>query len=117
VENPRPDTRAERSETASQTNSKKTEANQKPNLSEDPTWNGHWEYHTSTTLEKGVYNQPDRIWTAWFKIPFSDFPEKSAPAPGQTWSFNAARIRLGQHLLWSDGASTTDPDSLGTLEF
>jgi hypothetical protein len=55
-------------------------------------------------------------WTAWFRIPFSDFGSKT-PAPGETWRFNAARNRIGQYVLWSDAAHGTDPSALGELVF
>jgi hypothetical protein len=83
---------------------------------EEVSWNGHWEGRVATTLDKGVYNLPARVWTAWFKIPFSDF-QSSPPAPGEVWRFNAARGRGKQYLLWSDAPSATDPESLGTLQF
>ena len=85
-------------------------------LTEDAKWNGHWESSTKISLEKGPYNLPDRIWTAWFKLPLSDF-RATAPATGETWGFNAGRGRNGQYLSWSDARSVTDSEALGKLVF
>jgi len=51
-----------------------------------------------------------RIWTAWFKIPFSDFGAKVL-APGEVWRFNAARNMIGQDMPWSDTPNVTDNKS------
>lgn len=85
-------------------------------MTEDVSWNGKWEFGCATTLEKGVYNLPERVWTAWFKIPFSDF-QSTPPAPGEVWGFNAARNRTNQYMLWNEATSVTDAESLGKLEF
>ena len=76
---------------------------------EDVKWNGHWEF----TVRK---EKQARIWTAWFRIPFSDFGGKP-PAAGETWGFNAARNRSGQYMLWSDAPNVTDINALGKLVF
>ena len=39
------------------------------------------------------YGQADRIWTAWFRIPFADLGG-ATPAAGETWGFNAVRTRI-----------------------
>lgn len=83
---------------------------------EDAKWNGRWEYAFKTSGEKGPYSLPARVWTAWFKIPFSDFQNR-APAAGEVWGFNAARNRIGQYLLWSGAKAATDPDAIGQLVF
>jgi len=85
-------------------------------MAEDAKWNGKWEFAFKTNMKKGVWNQPERIWTAWFKIPFSDFQAK-APAAGEVWGFNAARNRIGQQMLWSDAKSVTDTKTIGELVF
>ncbi len=85
-------------------------------LSEDVKWNGKWQFAFKTNMPKGVWNLPARVWTAWFKIPFSDFGAKP-PAAGETWGFNAGRNRIGQSMLWSDGKAATDPKALGELVF
>jgi hypothetical protein len=58
----------------------------------------------------------ERVWTAWFKIPLSDF-KSTAPTPGEVWGFNASRHRNSQPLIWSDAKSVMDTESLGKLEF
>lgn len=89
---------------------------QRKRMTEDVKWNGQWEFVFKTKVEKGPWTQPSRIWTAWFRIPFSDFGVK-APAAGETWRFNAARNRIGQYMLWSDAPCVTDTKSLGELIF
>jgi hypothetical protein len=88
----------------------------KNRMTEDVKWNGKWDFAFSTSLVKGPYTLPGRIWTAWFRVPFSDFGAK-APAAGETWGFNAARNRIGQHMLWSDGQGATATNALGELIF
>jgi hypothetical protein len=83
---------------------------------EDVKWNGTWESAVTASGEKGPWSLPGRVWTAWFKIPFSDFAAQ-APNAGETWGFNAARDRSGQYLLWSDGKAATDAKALGQLVF
>jgi hypothetical protein len=85
-------------------------------MSEDAKWNGQWEFSFKTSMEKGVYNLPERVWTAWFRIPLSDFGAKS-PVAGEVWGFNAARNRTGQYMLWSDAKAVTDIEALGKLVF
>ena len=79
---------------------------------EDVKWNGKWEVTIRTTGIKGPWNLGERIWTAWFRIPFTDFGGR-APAAGEVWRFNAARNRY----LWSDGPGVTDSKTLGELVF
>ena len=81
-------------------------------MTEDVKWNGKWEFAVSISGTKGPYTLGARIWTAWFRVPFSDFGGK-APAAGEVWHFNAARNRY----LWSDGPSVTDSKTLGELVF
>ena len=81
-------------------------------MTEDVKWNGKWEFAVKTSGTKGPYSLGARIWTAWFRVPFSDFGGK-APAAGEVWHFNAARDRY----LWSDGPSVTDSKTLGELVF
>jgi hypothetical protein len=85
-------------------------------MTEDVSWNGKWKFAFKTNMPKSVWNQPARVWTACFKIPFSDFQAK-APAAGEAWGFNAARNRIGQYMLWSDGKGVTDTEALGKLVF
>ncbi len=85
-------------------------------MAEDVKWNGKWEFGVRTSGTKGPYSLPARIWTAWFKIPFSDLGVK-APATGEAWGFNAARNRIGQYLLWKDAPGVTDTKALGELIF
>lgn len=85
-------------------------------MAEDVKWNGKWEFAFRTNMEKGLWNQPERIWTAWFRIPFSDFGAK-APAAGEVWGFNAARNRIGRYMLWSDAHDVTDVKAFGELIF
>ncbi|MFC1454078.1 DUF4838 domain-containing protein [Verrucomicrobiota bacterium] len=87
----------------------------KNRMIEDVKWNGKWDYAFKTNIEKSRWNQAGRIWTAWFKIPFSDFGAK-APAAGEVWGFNAARKRVG-YMLWSDAPCVTDTNALGRLTF
>jgi hypothetical protein len=87
----------------------------KRDLVEDKTWNGTWQYRFSVTGKKGPYSLPDRTWTAWFKIPFTDLG--GAPKPGETWGFNAARGRNGQTLIWLDAPYGAATKGLGKLEF
>jgi len=85
-------------------------------MAEDVKWNGNWEFTFKTNMEKGVWNQPERVWTAWFKIPLSDF-QAGLPAAGEVWRFNAVRNRIGQYMLWSDAKGVTDTKGLGELVF
>jgi len=89
---------------------------QRNRITEDVKWNGTWESALKTSGEKGPWSLPGRIWTAWFKIPFSDFGAK-APAAGENWGFNAARNRSGRYLLWSDAKAATDAKAIGQLVF
>ena len=81
-------------------------------MTEDVKWDGKWEFAVKTSGKKSTYSLPYRVWTAWFRIPFSDFGGK-APAAGETWGFNAARNKL----LWSGGANVTAREALGQLIF
>jgi hypothetical protein len=90
--------------------------NEKKRMTEDIKWNGKWEFAFKVSGKKGPYSLPGRIWTAWFKIPYSEFGEK-APAAGETWGFNAARNRIGQYMLWSDAPSVADTNGLGQITF
>ncbi len=81
-------------------------------MTEDVKWDGKWEFAVKTSGKKSTYSLPYRVWTAWFRIPFSDFGGK-APAAGETWGFNAARNKL----LWSGGANVTAREALGELIF
>jgi hypothetical protein len=85
-------------------------------MTEDVKWNGKWEFAFKTSGVRGPYSLSGRIWTAWLKIPFSDFASK-APAAGEAWGFNAARNRIGQYMLWSDAQGVTDTKGLGELVF
>jgi len=87
----------------------------KRDLVEDKTWNGTWEFRFNVTGKKGPYSLPDRIWTAWFKIPFTDLG--ASPKPGESWGFNAARGRNGQALLWLDAPYGAATKALGKVEF
>jgi len=87
----------------------------KRDLVEDKTWNGTWQFRFSVTGQKGPYSLPDRTWTAWFKIPFTDFG--GAPKPGETWGLNAGRGRNGQSLLWLDAPYGTATKALGKVGF
>jgi hypothetical protein len=89
---------------------------QRSRTTEDVKWNGTWEFASKTSGEKGPWSLTGRTWTAWFKIPFSDFGAQ-APAAGETWGFNAARGRIGQYLLWSDAKTATDAKAIGQLVF
>jgi len=90
----------------------------KNQMTEDVKWNGKWEFAFKASGVKGQYSLPGRIWTAWFKIPFSDLSEKP-PAPGEAWGFNAARnkVEQGRYMLWNDAPSVTDTNALGRLVF
>lgn len=85
-------------------------------MSEDVKWGGRWQFALRTNMPKGPWNRAERVWTAWFKIPFSDLSGQT-PAPGEVWGFNVGRGRANQSMLWSDGPSTTDPKALGQLHF
>lgn len=85
-------------------------------MAEDVKWNGKWEYAFTTNMKKGVWNQAERVWTAWFRIPFADLGSQP-PATGEAWKFNAARNRIGRYMLWSDAKSVTDISGLGELVF
>lgn len=88
---------------------------------EDVAWSGRWEFAFRTTGKKSRYSLSGRIWTAWFKIPFSDLGGE-VPAAGETWGFNAERVRINpgispQHILWRNAPTLTDPQALGALVF
>lgn len=85
-------------------------------MTEDAKWNGKWEFAYKVSGKKGPWSLPGRIWTAWFKIPFSEFGGK-APEAGEAWGFNAARNRIGQYMLWSDATSVAETNSLGQIIF
>ncbi len=92
---------------------------EKTRMSEDKSWNGSWEFAFEVTLEKSRWNLASRVWTAWFRIPFSDFAAE-APLAGQHWGFNVGRVRWdrGQHyMIWKDGKSAMDDEALGKLVF
>lgn len=83
---------------------------------EDRKWNATgWQYRFAVSGKKGPYSLPDRTWTAWFKIPFSDID--GAPKPAETWGFNAGRGRNGQTLLWLDAPYGAPTKALGKLVF
>lgn len=84
--------------------------------SEDKGWNGDWQFRFSVTGEKGPYSLANRIWTGWFKIPFHTLGAK-APVSGDVWSFNAARQRNGQSIIWCDGPSAKVTTTFGSLRF
>lgn len=88
----------------------------KRDLVEDKSWNGKWEYRFAVTGVKGPYSLPTRVWTALFKIPFTDLAP-AAPKPGEIWNLNAARTRNGQSLLWLDAPYGASIKALGKLEF
>lgn len=83
---------------------------------EDKSWNGTWEFEYTVNEPQGQWNLPRRVWTAWFKIPFSEFGGK-APAAGDVWRFNAARNRVDEYLLWKSAPKATDSNELGELMF
>ena len=90
-------------------------------LTEDTTWSGRWEFAFKTTGKKSQYGLADRVWTAWFRIPYAAL-DVAAPAPGATWRFNVDRVRINpgiapQHILWRNAPSITNPQTLGTLAF
>ena len=85
-------------------------------MTEDVKWNGKWVLTVRTSLEKGPWSLPARVWRARFRIPFADFGAKT-PLAGEAWGFNVARNRIGQYMLWSDGRGVTDTKALGTLIF
>ena len=87
----------------------------KRDLVEDKKWNGTWQYRFAVSGKKGPYSLPDRIWTAWFKIPFADLG--SNPKPGEAWSFNAARGRNGQSVIWLDAPYGAASKALGKVMF
>jgi len=91
-------------------------SDKKNRMTEDVKWNGTWKFAFKINMEKGRWNQPARIWTAWFSIPFSDFGTK-IPVAGEVWHLNAARNRIGQYMLWSDGQGVTDTKAFGELVF
>jgi hypothetical protein len=84
--------------------------------SEDKSWNGEWQFRFAVSGEKGQYTLPTRVWTGWFKIPFRTLGA-GTPKPGETWSFNIARQRSGQSIIWCDGPSAKVTTKFGTLEF
>ena len=75
----------------------------KRDLVEDKTWNGTWQFRFSVTGQKGPYSLPDRSWTAWFKIPFTDLG--GTPKPGEVWDQDedARRIRRQMRLIGAIG--------------
>jgi hypothetical protein len=85
---------------------------------EDKSWNGTWEFAFETTGEKARWRLYGRVWTAWFRIPFSDFGVKT-PEAGETWGFNVGRQRAPnpQYIIWKDGTNATNPKSLGEIVF
>ncbi len=85
-------------------------------LGADVKWNGKWEFAFRKNQPVDPPEGIAGVWTAWFKIPFSDFGAKT-PAAGETWGFNAARNRIGQYLLWKDAPGVTDTKALGELIF
>lgn len=87
----------------------------KRDLVEDKKWNGTWQYRFAVSGKKGPYSLPDRIWTAWFKIRFTDLG--TAPKSGETWGFNAARGRNGQSLIWLDAPYGAATKALGKVMF
>lgn len=87
----------------------------KRDLVEDKTWNSTWQLRIGVTGKKGPYTLPDRTWTAWFKIPFTDLG--GAPKPGETWGFNAGRGRNGQNILWLDAPYGAATKALGKIGF
>ena len=89
---------------------------QRNRMIEDVKWDGKWEFAFKTSGEKGPWSLPGRVWTAWFRIPFSDFGAKM-PADGEMWRFNVARKRTSQYMLWSDAPGVTDTKALGELIF
>lgn len=86
---------------------------------EDPAWNGRWQSATRVTGDRNT-GLAQRTWTAWFQIPFATLGV-AAPVADQTWGFNAARNwprdSGNRRLVWRDGPSVTDPQTLGTLAF
>jgi len=91
---------------------------EKGRMGEDVQWNGKWDYAFKASGVKGPWSLNGRIWTAWFKMPFSEFGGK-APAAGEAWGFNAARnkVEQGRYFLWSDAPAVTDTNALGQLVF
>lgn len=90
-------------------------------LVEDVTWSGRWEFAFKTTGKKSRYGLADRVWTAWFRIPYAAL-DVAAPPTGATWGFNVDRVRINpgiapQHILWRNASSLTDSQTLGTLAF
>ena len=83
---------------------------------EDKSWNGTWEFACKTTLKKARWNLNGRVWTAWFRIPFSDFGIK-APEAGEKWGFNIGRDRRSPYMIWKNGRSATAPKGLGEIVF
>ena len=85
---------------------------------EDKSWNGTWEFAYKTTGKKARWRLHGRVWTAWFRIPFSDFGIKT-PEAGDTWGFNVGRQRAPypQYMIWKNGTKATDPKSLGKIVF
>ena len=83
---------------------------------EDKSWNGEWQFRFAVTGEKGPYSLPARVWTGWFRIPFRTLGA-NPPKLGETWSFNVARQRNGQSIIWCDGPSAKVTTTFGKLEF
>ena len=90
----------------------------KNRMAEDVKWNAKWDYAFKASGVKGQYSLPGRVWTAWFKIPFSEFGGKP-PVAGEAWGFNAARKKVdqGRYMLWSDAPSVADTNALGQITF
>lgn len=84
-------------------------------LVEDKTWNGRWQANFQVDGKKDPYSLPDRTWTLWLKIPFSELG--ASPKTGEVWGFNAGRGRNGQKFLWHNAPYGTITNSLGKLQF
>ena len=86
-------------------------------MTEDKSWNGNWKFIYNINIKKvNRWNKINKIWTAWFRIPFSDFGVK-VPAAGEKWGFNVGRNRIGQYMIWKDGRNVTTVKALGQLVF
>ena len=84
---------------------------------EDITWNGTWNF--AYEVRKGTSKYYAKAgasagWMGLFTIPFSTLGV-SAPAPGDTWGFNAGR--QDPDMIWSNGSSVIAAQSLGKLSF
>ena len=83
---------------------------------EDKSWNGTWEFACKTTLKKARWNLNGRVWTAWFRIPFSDFGIKT-PDADEKWGFNVGRERRAPYMIWKNGRNAAAPKDLGEIVF